>query len=114
MRGLIVSSLLLAAVVVSSAQAQPVTPPSDTGCRRPESGTITDGNPLRGPFLVRMLQTDVDPAAPRRGFVYWSRASNWFAVDEFRGPFYLAQGETIIARSDWTPRGAIYSGCRLN
>src|SRR5437660_7461182 len=68
----------------------------ETGVIRP--GTTSDtikAGALKGPFLVTMLQSDVDPASPKREFVIWSKENRWIAADDFRGQFYLEKDEML-------------------
>jgi hypothetical protein len=85
----------------------------ETGVIRPghTSDQIKAGA-LKGPFLLTMLQSDVDPASPKREFVIWSTENRWIAADDFKGQFYLGKDEMLMGRDDFTTRGVIYSGCR--
>jgi hypothetical protein len=85
----------------------------ETGVIRPghTSDQIKAGA-LKGPFLLTMLQSDVDPASPKREFVIWSTENRWIAADDFKGQFFLGKDEMLMGRDDWTTRGVIYSGCR--
>lgn len=113
MRKLLVllGAITFATTFTVAVQAQPI----PQNCRW-ESGVILPNmqpGALKGPFLVLSLTADVDPASPKRAWVVWSRENRWFSVDDFKGPFFLAPGEMLLGRNDFTTRGAIYSGCRL-
>jgi hypothetical protein len=92
--------------------------PIPTNCRY-ESGIIRPTNDilskgLKGPFLLLSLQADVDPAAPnQKAYVLWSRENTWLPVLDVKLPLYIARGETLGARPDFMPRGAVYTGCRM-
>lgn len=84
-------------------------------CDSPENGIISDKDthPLKGPFLVSSLQNLVDPAKPVKSFVVWTPHSVWFDVDQFKGPFFIEDGQSLYANPDtWTKRGVAYSGYR--
>jgi hypothetical protein len=86
-------------------------------CDVPKSGIIGPGGEaqaLTGPFLVSSLVSLVDPAHPSGAYVVWTRENVWIAADNFKGTFFLAAGDKLVGRSDFTPRGVGYSGyaCR--
>jgi hypothetical protein len=86
-------------------------------CDIPKSGIIQnkDAGTLNGPFMVTSLVNLVDPASPVKSFVVWTPSNVWFDSDNFKGPFFLAEGQRLFANPDnWTKRGVAYSGygCR--
>jgi hypothetical protein len=88
-----------------------------SGSIRPGTDTADMKNKgLRGPFLVTALQADVDPANPQKAFVIWTRDNTWISVDDFKGPFFLPEGDFLVGRANdpthTMPRGAVYSGIK--
>lgn len=98
---------------LSPVRAQPIPTECqyESGIIRP-SGDMRSGA-LKGPILVLSLQTDVDPAAPKKAWTVWSRDNTWISVDDFKGPLFLAKEEMLMGRPDFMSRGAVYSGCRM-
>lgn len=115
---------LVATAFALSACSEPATPVAvadDSGCVKPESGLIRPASagiqaePLTGPFLVKSLAVDVDPANPQLfGSLKWSKTQSWFTVQSFSGPFYLAAEDALIAEEGRSPYATIYFGCRLD
>lgn len=115
----VVFALSACSEIDSGAAAPAASAQSASDCATPESGIIrakSAGLPeirLTGPFLVKMLQTRVDPVNPHGGTVFWSNQDSAIWLNSFKGPLYLAEGESLSARPEFLGLGAIYSGCRL-
>ncbi|MEA2876052.1 MAG: hypothetical protein QOF14_1248 [Hyphomicrobiales bacterium] len=101
-------TLLVSAVTMAEvARAQ-------TGCDSTipnESGLIREGLPLSGPIIITSLLSALNPAAPDRRFVVWNKNNSWISVESFNGPFFLARGEQLVGRNDFT-KDILYSGHR--
>jgi hypothetical protein len=77
-----------------------------TGFIQPKGGKVT------GPLVITSMQCAVDPVSVQRCYLVYNsaQASNiWISVDDFQGPLFLAAGDKLEGREDWTKAGVIYT-----
>jgi hypothetical protein len=88
--------------------------PSPATCIWYESGVISSDGEIRGPIVITMLQRGVDPAAPTPGWLIITPNNTWISIDQFKGPYFLKEGDRLRGRNDWTKGEVVYSGLRCS
>jgi hypothetical protein len=77
-----------------------------SGFIQPKAGKVV------GPLVITSMQCAVDPASVQRCYLIYNsaQASNvWISVDDFQGPLFLAAGDKLEGREDWTKGGVVYT-----
>lgn len=70
------------------------------------------GGKVVGPLVITSMQCAVDPASVQRCYLIYNsaQAANvWISVDDFQGPLFLAAGDKLEGREDWTKAGVVYT-----
>jgi hypothetical protein len=84
-------------------------------CDEPETIVIEAGQELKFPtgFMVTSLMGTIDPnGSTTHHGVAWN--GNWFSIDNFKGPFFIMPGQSLLPRKPENDRGIVISGYKCH